>query len=40
MAGAQEQQAAESVQQVVVTGTGYRTTGTKSGLKPMDAPMR
>lgn len=39
MANAQEQQGSESVQQVVVTGTGYRTTGTKSDLKPMDAPM-
>ena len=38
-AAAQEQPSTESPQQVVVTGTGYRTTGTKSALKPMDAPM-
>jgi len=40
MAGAQEQQpASDTIQQVKVSGTGYRTTGTKSDLKPMDAPM-
>ncbi|WP_082493495.1 TonB-dependent siderophore receptor [Massilia sp. Leaf139] len=38
LASAQEQ-SADPLQQVVVTGTGYRTTGTKSTLKPMDAPM-
>ena len=39
LATAQEQAPTEALQQVVVTGTGYRTTGTKSNLKPMDAPM-
>jgi iron complex outermembrane receptor protein len=32
-------QDSDSIKQVVVSATGYRTTGTKSELKPMDAPM-
>jgi iron complex outermembrane receptor protein len=32
-------QGSDSIKQVVVSATGYRTTGTKSELKPMDAPM-
>jgi iron complex outermembrane receptor protein len=41
LASAQDQQQNQdaAIQQVHVTGTGYRTTGTKSELKPMDAPM-
>jgi len=36
---AHAQTAAGDTTQVVVTATGYRTTGTKSGLKPLEAPM-
>lgn len=39
MALARVEQPTENPEQVVVTAAGYRTTGTKSDLKPMQAPM-
>lgn len=39
LAHASDEPATEALEQVVVTATSYRTTGTKSDLKPMQAPM-
>lgn len=39
LAHASDEPATEALEQVVITATSYRTTGTKSDLKPMQAPM-
>lgn len=39
LAHASDGQAPEPLEKVVITATSYRTTGTKSDLKPMQAPM-